>query len=135
MISVDLPKIYQTIPSPFTCLLLNNHYYYCSLILICADHKYMGSWPSSRVQAISKDSDIAPLSNHQIPVTLQLGVEPQEPFLHLGCKFDGIVLVRSCVGKCCCELMCAIVMLHPEDNITIQGFFPPTFSQCSPSLG
>lgn len=87
----------------------------------------MGSLPPSRLQAISKDSDIAFLSGHQIPVTLQLGVERQDPFLRLCCKFNGIVLARSCVGnQCCCELMCAIVMLHAEDIISQP--FDPSFS-------
>lgn len=84
----------------------------------------MGLLPPSHLQAISKDSDIAFLSGHQIPVTLQLGMEPQDHFLRLCCKFNGFVLVRSCVGnQCCCELMCAIVMLHAEDIIS-QPFDP-----------
>lgn len=87
----------------------------------------MGLLPPSRLQAISKDSDIAFLSGHQIPVTLQLGMEPQDHFLRLCCKFNGFVLVRSCVGnQCCCELMCAIVMLHAEDIISQP--FDPSFS-------
>lgn len=98
---MNCPKHLPAHPLLSSCPLLNHCYYYFSLILICTDCKYTIVVPFTGLQATSRESDVAYI-NHECPATPQLGVGPQEPFLHLCWKFNWLNLVRCSVSNQSC---------------------------------